>query len=146
MADNAALARRWFEEVWNQNRQQTIHELGSPDVILHGLGEDGRPRVGLDHFKDFFRLFRESLSDIRVTVHDVIAQGDQTATRLTLEGIHAGHGFGIPSTGRAVKITGIVWVRWQDGKVAEGWNEFDAAGLMKQIAGPAVAGPVAVKA
>ena len=39
MHDNAALARRWFEEVWNQNRQQTIHELGSPDVILHGLGE-----------------------------------------------------------------------------------------------------------
>ena len=33
----------------------------------------------------------------------------------------------------------------KDGQIAEGWNEFDAAGLMRQIAGPAAA-PAKVKA
>jgi steroid delta-isomerase-like uncharacterized protein len=133
--DNAALSRRWFKEVWNENRPQTISELAAPDVVIYGLGDDGRPTVGVEPFRKFFELFRAGLSDIHVDVHDVIAQGDQTATRLTMTATHAGPGFGVPATGRGIRMTAIVWCRWRDGQIVEGWNEFDAAGLMKQMGG-----------
>jgi predicted ester cyclase len=144
--DNAALFRRWFKEVWNENRERTIDELMTPDAVIHGLGEDGEPGVGPAAFKKFLHLFRAGLSDIRTVVHDVISDGDQTAVRLTLTAKHAGPGFGVAATGRPVKVTGIVWCRWRDGRIVEGWNEFDAAGLMKQIGAAGGTDAVAVKA
>jgi hypothetical protein len=30
-----ALARRWFEEVWNQRRADTIDEMLAPDAVSH---------------------------------------------------------------------------------------------------------------
>lgn len=141
--DNASLCRRWFQEVWNENREQTIDELASSDIVIYGLADGGEPGVGIESFKKFFQLFRAGLSDIHIDVHDVISEADQTATRLTLTATHAGPSFGVTPTGRPVKMTAIVWCRWHDGKIVEGWNEFDAAGLMKQIGAAAEA--VAVK-
>ena len=138
-----ALARRWFEEVWNQGLEATIDELCAPDAVIHGLGEEGKVLVGPQHFRRFYNQFKRGLPDIRVTVDDVIAAGDQTAVRVTCRATHAGDGLGVPATGRKVECTGIVWIRWRDGRVAEAWNEFDAAGLTAQIAGP---GPATVKA
>lgn len=135
--DNATLIRRWFDEVWNENRLASIDELAAPDAISHGLSDDGKPRVGRDHFRDFVRLFRSGLGDIHITVEDVLSDGDRTAARLTLRATHSGDGFGFPATGKPVVVTAIVIARWQDGKIAEGWNEFDAAGMLRQIDAPA---------
>jgi steroid delta-isomerase-like uncharacterized protein len=140
---NTSCARRWFEEVWNQGREGTIDEMCAADAVIHGLGQDGQDLVGPQHFRRFYHQFKAGLPDIRITVDDVIAAGDQTAVRVTCRATHAGDGLGVPPTGRRVECTGIVWMRWRDGRVAEAWNEFDAAGLVAQIAGP---GPATVKA
>ena len=131
--DNAALSRRWFKEVWNENRENTVNELMTSETVIHGLGADDQPAVGPEAFKKFLHLFRAALSGIHVVVHDVLSEGDQTVTRLTLTATHTGHGFGVAPTGVPVKLTAIVWARWRDGRIIEGWNEFDAAGMMKQI-------------
>ena len=34
--ENARLAKRWFEEVWNQHRQETINEFLLPGSVGHG--------------------------------------------------------------------------------------------------------------
>ena len=36
--DNTALARRWFEEVWNQRRTETIDEVLTPDSVCQSTG------------------------------------------------------------------------------------------------------------
>jgi len=136
MPDNAALTRRWFEEVWNQNRAATIDEMLDPEVVIHGLDGEGQPRIGPDHFRAFFSLFRSGLSDIRVTIEDLLSDGDKTVARLTLRAIHSGDGMGVPATGRPVRGTGIVITRWKDGRIVEGWNEFDAIGMIRQLTAP----------
>ena len=35
--ENVALARRWFEEVWNQRRADTIDELLTDEALLAGF-------------------------------------------------------------------------------------------------------------
>jgi len=34
---------RWFKEVWNEGRIQTIYDLFAPDGITIGEHEDGKP-------------------------------------------------------------------------------------------------------
>jgi steroid delta-isomerase-like uncharacterized protein len=133
---NRALARRWFEEVWNQRREATIDELADPTALIHGLGEGGRDLIGPEGFRPFFRAFSAAFPDFRVAVDDVLADGDQTATRITFTGTHTGNGLGIPPTGRRVRSTGIIICRWRNGRIIEGWNEFDAAGMMQQLQPP----------
>ena len=38
VAENVVLMRRWFKEVWNEGRVQTIHELMAKNAI--GIGQD----------------------------------------------------------------------------------------------------------
>jgi steroid delta-isomerase-like uncharacterized protein len=139
--DIRSLSRRWFEEVWNQGREATIDELLLPQTVIHGAGEGGRDLQGPDGFREFYRPFRSAFPDIRVVVEDMLADGDQTAVRLSFTGTHTGPGLRVPPTGRAFRSTALVVIRWRDGRAVEGWNEFDAAGMMAQLQPAAPAPP-----
>jgi steroid delta-isomerase-like uncharacterized protein len=144
--DIKALTRRWFEEVWNKGRESAIDELLRPDAVAYGLAEQDAPLPAPETFRRFYRQFRSGIPDIHITVDQVIAEGDTTACRITCVGTHSGDGMGVKATGRKVRVSGLCMIRWKDGQIAEGWNEFDAAGLMRQIAGPAASAPAKVKA
>jgi predicted ester cyclase len=143
---NKALSRRWFEEVWNKSRNAAIDEMLGPAGVVHGLGESGQDLPGPAGFRQFYKQFRSGLSDIHVTVDQVIAEGDLTAGRFTARATHAGDGLGVKATGRRVTVTGMFMIRWKDGRIVEAWNEFDAAGLMLQIADPGAAAATAADA
>jgi steroid delta-isomerase-like uncharacterized protein len=131
-SDIKALARRWFEEVWNQARDATIDELIAPDCVAHGLEDSGKDMPG-PQFRRFYRQFVSGFPDVKISVDQVIAEGDTTAVRITARATHSGDGLGISATGRKVTVSGICMMRWRDGKIVEAWNEFDAAGLLRQI-------------
>jgi predicted ester cyclase len=132
--DLKALSLRWFDEVWNKRNRQAIFELSDPNVITYGLA-DGEKAVGIQEFLPFFDRFIATFPDIHIAVEDVIAEGDKTAIRISASGTHTGNAMGIAPTGKRVKLSGIIMVRWKDGKIAEGWNEFDAWGMMQQLVG-----------
>ncbi|GAA2586012.1 hypothetical protein GCM10010304_31300 [Streptomyces roseoviolaceus] len=63
-----------------------------------------------------------------------MAQGDRVCTRWTFHGRHKGDFLGIPPTGKDVTMTGTTVHRCTpDGKIAEGWWEYDRLGLMQQL-------------
>jgi len=68
-------------------------------------------------------------------------EGDQSALRCRATGTHTGDAMGVPPTGKKVLFTAMIWTRWKDGKIIEGWNEVDMWGLMQQIAPPPPAHP-----
>lgn len=138
--DNKALSRRWFEEVWNKRRKDVIHEMSQSDAVTHGLVE-GKPG-SVAEFVPFYERFLATFPDIHINVEDVIAEGDKTAVRLSARGTHTGSAMGIAPTQKPVIFSGIIMIRWKDGKIAEAWNEFDAWGMMQQLTGPA---PMKVK-
>jgi len=89
--DNETLIRRWFDEVWNEGRVDTIDELFSEDGIAHGLSDDtGNPLRGPSGFKEFHTKFREAFPDIVVTVEDTRQRGRQN--RRALFGARQTHG------------------------------------------------------
>jgi steroid delta-isomerase-like uncharacterized protein len=139
---NKTLVRRWFEEVWNQGREETIDELLAANGIGYGLGDTDVTLRGPAGFKPFVRNLRGALPDIHMTIEDILAEGDKVTVRITVEGTHQGGQLGVAPTGRRVHIEGIVVVRIVNGQIVEGWNSWDQLGLLRQIGAlPAQKGP-----
>jgi steroid delta-isomerase-like uncharacterized protein len=131
------VVRRWFEEVWNQGRFETIDELYAADGIAHGLGEPGADVRGPAGFRPFAERFRSAFPDIRITVVDTIAEGEKIATRWTATLTHTGDQLGVPATGKQATVDGMTIAYVRDGQIVESWNNWDIAGLMRQLeAGP----------
>lgn len=130
---HADLLRRWFTEVWNEGREDSVAEMFAADGVMHGLGEPGRDAAGPAGFLPFFREFRRNATDIHFTVEDVVESGDKAAARWTvrLRPVVAGS----PAPAPAVHLTGMSFVRVQNGQLVEGWNNWDALEYLKHVQG-----------
>jgi steroid delta-isomerase-like uncharacterized protein len=126
--------QRWFEEVWNQAREEAIDELAAPDVVAHGLFDaEGKEISDREKFKLFYRQFRTAFPDVRVEVHDHIVDGDKRAVRCTVYATHKGEGIGVAPCHKPVQFSGMVIARIEDGKIKEVWDTWDFLGLYQQI-------------
>jgi steroid delta-isomerase-like uncharacterized protein len=133
-AENKALIRRWFEEVWNKGRADAIPEMFASDGVAHGLSDDAaKPLRGPEGFLPFHGQFREAFPNIEVVVEDTIAEGDKVVARCAVRGKHVGDSLGFKATGTEVEFDGITIVRVKDGKFVEAWNNFDFMRMYKQL-------------
>jgi len=125
--------RAWFEQLWNQKREETIDQLLGPQAEVHGLPTpDGRPIRGPEGFKVFYRAFRDTFPDIHVTVQRTITEGNMVTAQCHVTGRHTGSALARAS-GAAIDFSGMVIVRVEDGRIVEGWNSFDFLRLYQQI-------------
>src|SRR2546430_1709017 len=79
---------------------------------------------------------RDGVTDLRVEVEDVIAQGDQLVVRWNASGMHTGGGLGVAPTGRAVAFRGLSWIRTRDGKLLEGWQCSNIPEVLRGLTAP----------
>jgi steroid delta-isomerase-like uncharacterized protein len=133
-SDNAALVRRWFEEVWNRGREEAIDELFDEGGVAHGLADQsGAPLRGAAGFKPFFRRFREAFPELEVVVEETVSEGDKVAARCTVRGRHRGDTLGFRATDSPVEFTGMTIARVRGGKIVEAWNNFDFMSMFRQL-------------
>jgi steroid delta-isomerase-like uncharacterized protein len=130
------LIRRWFDEVWNQSRVESISEMMAHDAIAHGLGEPEREARGPAEFRPFFDVVKNAFPD-HVTVEDTVVEGDRVACRWTARGTHTGSFGELHPTGRSFVVSGMSFVRVRDGLIVDAWNSWDLHGLLQQITPPA---------
>jgi len=139
--ENKAFVRHWFEEVWNQGREDLIDQFSTPEVPATGLGEGSHQTRSREVFKAFYRTLRGAFPDIHVTIEDTIAEGDKVVVRLSVQGTHTGNSLA-PATGRNVTFAAVVIARIADGRIAEAWNSIDQLGILKQVGAlPSDSGP-----
>ena len=78
MADSPdTVVRRWFKEVWDEGREESIDSLMAPYGVAYGL--PGGPIQGPTAFKPMFRMFREALGDLSIEVVRTVTEGDVVA-------------------------------------------------------------------
>ena len=130
--ENVALGRRWFERVWNQGNIDAADELASADCKAYGHAPNDEP-IGIPQFKEFARSVRAAFPDIRVFVEETISEGDRSVIRWRSEMTHTGEFMGTPATGKKAMVRGISIMRFKDGKIVEGWDNWDQLGLLTQI-------------
>lgn len=122
--------RRFYEEVWNGGNLAVIDELVASNAVFR---DPATTLHGPEGFKQYVTMYRTAFPDTHFTIEDEIAEGEKVVTRWTARGTHKGELQGIPPTGKQVAVTGIVINQLSNGKVVEGWSNFDALGMLQQL-------------
>lgn len=130
---NRSLAIRWFEEVWNERRDETVHEIMHPESVGHMEGGEAH---GPSDFLAARASLLDAFPDLRVTVDDTAADGDHVVVRWSAGATHSGGGLGVAATSRSVTFRGMTWLTFRDGKVVEGWDAWNLGGLLESLETP----------
>ena len=128
--ENKALIRRVVDAV-NQGDLDTAAGYLAADYVDYS-DPPGTP-PGSMSARQRWAMLRVAFSDARVTIDDVVAEGDKVAVRFTLYGTHTGELMGIPPTGRQVVVTGIDINRVANDQIVERWANFDNLGMLQQL-------------
>jgi steroid delta-isomerase-like uncharacterized protein len=129
--DNRSLTQHFYEEVWNKGNLDAVDDIMTGDFVDHAA-PPGFPS-GPEGAKQVFTMYRTAFPDFRLSLEDLIAEGDKVVARWVTHGTHQGELMGIPPTGKPVTVTGIDLFRFAGGKIAEHWAEFDMLGMMQQL-------------
>jgi predicted SnoaL-like aldol condensation-catalyzing enzyme len=122
---NKQLVIRWFDEVWNQGRRETILELLGESSILHDGPHQYR---GPEEFARFHDALRSQFSKFKITPIVSLAEGDHACVHWSCSMVHT-------ATQKPLQLTGTSVVRVENGRFAEAWQNWDAAHLNAQLTG-----------
>jgi steroid delta-isomerase-like uncharacterized protein len=138
---NKALIRRLFEEAVNKGNFNVVDESLSTDYVYREpvVGE----RRGRAGSRELITMYRNAFPDIKITIDEQIAEGDTVVTRWTGIGTHRGELFGVPPTGKTIRVQGVLVSRIVNGKVVEENEMYDALGMLQQLGAVPAATPKA---
>jgi predicted ester cyclase len=108
-----------------------IDEFVAADLINHTAPP--HLQSGNQSLKQLAQLWRAAFPDLKVTVDDLLAEGDLVVSAWTGRGTHLGDLMGIPPTGKQATMVGITIDRVQDGRIVERWGDNDQLGLFIQL-------------
>ena len=126
---NKELARRFFEEVWNQGDEAAIERY----IAVDAVGNDPDFGTGREAFRAQWRTWRTAFPDLHFAVEEVVAEGNTVVGRWTLTGTHRGEFMGIAPTGNRVAVSGMSLDHLADGEIVSGFDAWDALGLRRQL-------------
>ena len=130
--ENKTSVRRLFDELWNKGNLSVADDLFAPAYEHH---DASTPDVGCgpESEKKRATLYRTAFPDLRLTIKDIIAEGETVMARWSCRGTHKGDLSEIAPTGRQINISGVSIARFASGKMVEGWVNWDALGLLQQL-------------
>src|SRR5437868_3369062 len=130
MSENKKLVNRLFNEALNERKLEIAEELIHKDYVNFSFPAGAK---GPEAFKNIGGMFLSSFPDMKITVEDIMEEGDKLATHGYWEGTHRGDFQGISPTGKKVKVNYMDMWKVKDGKLHENWVQMDIAGLMHQL-------------
>jgi steroid delta-isomerase-like uncharacterized protein len=130
--NNKALPQRVFMEILNEGRLEVADLIVAPHFRLHSPTRP-EPFEGPTGFKEFVTDLRRGFPDLKITIDQVIAEGDFVSIRSRVAGTHLGRYRGIPPTGRTIAQSQLHMFHVVNGQIAETWQEIDGLGIMQQL-------------
>ncbi len=130
-ARNRAVVTRLVMEAEQDGNLSVLDELLASDFVDHtplpGHSPDG---AGV---RALFAALQEGFPDLRITIHDQVADDAGVATRKTFHGTHKGTFLGVPASGGQLDLTVIDILKVRDGRITDHWVVVDQMTLLTQI-------------
>ena len=133
-AANKRLLQRFFEEVYSDGDLGLADEIVAASYFNHNPAPGEMP--GREGLKAFVAYLRRAFADLTITMEDQVAENDKVVSRFTISGVQESEFAGLPPTGKPVAVTAISIHRIEDGRIQEGWLNWDALGMMQQLGAP----------
>jgi steroid delta-isomerase-like uncharacterized protein len=129
---NKTVIRRFVEEIFSRGDLALVDQLVAPQYVMHSTSSP-EPIRGPQGLKGLITTLRTAFPDLRLTVEDMVAEGDRVVDRFIARGTHRGELFGIPPTAKQVAWLGIAIHRLVGGQLVETWASPDNLGLLRQL-------------
>jgi len=124
--------RNWAEEICNKRNLSMIDDIYD-DEFVDRTAPPGLPS-GREGYKAYVAFLVTSYPDLRVTVDDLITDGDKIVMRWTIRGTHSGQAMRTTPTNQRVEYSGVsIYRLGSNGKVAELWAYADGFSVMSQL-------------
>ena len=131
-ADNKAVVRRLYEEVWNKRKLEVINEIISPSHALQASNIFGSS-IGPEAYKRNALLFFAGYPDLHWTIEDTIAEKDKVVACWTISGTHKGDYLGVSATNKKISVDGMTVHHITNGKIMDSYVSWDIWGMMQQL-------------
>ena len=120
-----------FAEAVNTGNFDLFKEAVAPGCVDH----DPAPgqASGPDGYRMFFSQMRTAFPDLKVALEALVADDESIAIAYTLTGTHKGPLGRVAPTGKKMKIRGLQFAKFEDGKMVERWGSSDELGLLSQL-------------
>jgi predicted ester cyclase len=123
-----ALIQQFFEQVINQRNVAALDQFVSPGGVNHTV-PPGMPQEA----DQILGLYLKAFPDLKVTVEDLMADGDMVVARVSYSGTHQGTLRGMAPTGKQFTVMGINIFRIANGKLVEHWGLSDRLAVLQQL-------------
>ena len=120
----STLLQQWYDEVWNSANDAFIDKMMHKDVVIHGLDPAGTSK-GIEHFKQFYKNFRSSFPVVKIEVQPLVSDDTFAAAYCNVTAKS--------NKNKEVHFSGLCVIRFVDGKLVEGWNNFDFLKMYQQL-------------
>ncbi len=129
--ENRAIYERFVREVLENGHLERADELVAQDVVSHSPMPEQLP--GRDGFKQSLRQFHAALSELRIEIRDMIAEGPKVVGYFRVSAKHTGNFMGIAATGERVEYDEMAIVRIERGVIVEHWSVADMFDMLQKI-------------
>ena len=136
MADDGAVIKRLTDEVFLDGNLAPIEDLVSDDFVDHD------PPPGVPPTKEGFRLLAQMIvgafSDRKAEFDEFIDTADgRVVENWAMTATHTGEAFGLPASGKSIRVRGVEIFRCEEGKVVEHWGAVDMSDVAEKALGSA---------
>ena len=130
---NKIVARRLFEEVFNDKKVELLDELVADNVVDHNKIIFAQPeRPG--GVAEGIRMLLVAFPDLSVAVERLVGEADYVVAQIRMTGTNTGPYPRVSEpTGRHTEWESMMLLRIEEGKVAELWGTSDRMRMLTQL-------------
>jgi len=121
-----------FVEFINTASEKLAGELIRADAVFYVPGQ-AEPMRGPQGYLAIIGMMRGGFPDIQWSVEETVSEEDKLAVRFIMRGTHTGTFFGVPPTGKSIKVQAINFYRFSNNQIIEEYGQPDMLGLLQQI-------------
>ena len=129
--DEAAVLFAERDAIWRRGDTEALASLHADDgVIISPLFGAIKGREAIEKsYRQIFKIF----NDLTLDTDEIVADGDRVAQFFHCHATHTSDVFGIPATGRAFEIRGVLIFNFKDGKIIKERRLYDFTGMLVQL-------------
>jgi predicted ester cyclase len=130
--ENKDIARQMVDAVNNRD-YKIMDELFVPNFVRHCQATPDLNIQSLEEMKEFLKGDLNVFPDSHIDIEMLIAEGDLVAGLFTFAATQEGAMGPFPATGKKVDLKYLGILRFEDGKIAEMWVEWDNLAILTQL-------------
>jgi len=123
---NKELVRRYFKGVDTGDVESLfalVEQIFASDYIDHSATYEGH---GIEGVREHIKFAFDTFGGMRHDLEELIAEGDKVCVRGTFQATQKGDLFGVQPTGMKLSCPGLWMFRVKEGKIQEGWINWDS--------------------